>query len=146
MNDNSFRGRASFGKRQEYVAFGELLKRGFDVYATLVDDQGIDCIIRISSTCYLDIQIKARATTAQQGYTFAAMTVPARSNLFFIFYVEHNDTYWVIPSIALQSLCNVNKAGKNAGKMTLQLRKSGGEFDQYRGEDGFELLRKACSS
>jgi hypothetical protein len=28
----SFRTSASFGKRQEYVAIAELLRRGFDVY------------------------------------------------------------------------------------------------------------------
>ena len=36
-----FRDRASFGKRQEYVAIAELLKREYDVYMTLVDDRGI---------------------------------------------------------------------------------------------------------
>ena len=35
----SFRSSASFGKRQEFVAIAELLRRGFDVYLTLVDDQ-----------------------------------------------------------------------------------------------------------
>jgi len=34
-----FRSSASFGKRQEYVAVAELLRRDFDVYMTLVDDQ-----------------------------------------------------------------------------------------------------------
>lgn len=42
----SYRSTASFGKRQEYVVIAELLRRGFDVYQTLVDDQGIDCVIR----------------------------------------------------------------------------------------------------
>ncbi len=51
---------ASFGKRQEYVVIAELLRRGFDVHRTLVDDQGIDCIIRREGEGglrYLDIQI-----------------------------------------------------------------------------------------
>lgn len=42
----NFRSSASFGKRQEYIAVAELLRRGRDVYMTLVDDQQIDCIIR----------------------------------------------------------------------------------------------------
>jgi len=37
----------AFGERIEYVVIGELLKRGFDVYKTLVDDQQIDCVLRI---------------------------------------------------------------------------------------------------
>ena len=58
------RSSASFGKRQEYVAIAELLRRGFDVYMTLVDDQQIDCIIRQEKDGklrYLDVQIKARS-------------------------------------------------------------------------------------
>ena len=45
-NPRSYRNTASFGKRQEYIAVAELLKRGYDVYMTLVDDQQIDCIVR----------------------------------------------------------------------------------------------------
>lgn len=70
-----YRDSASFGKRQEYVVVAELLKRGFDVYMTLVDDQGIDCIIRKDEHTYIDIQIKARSKTAQQWNFFAAMTI-----------------------------------------------------------------------
>jgi hypothetical protein len=33
-----FRHSASFGKRQEFGAIVELLRRGYDVYTTLVDD------------------------------------------------------------------------------------------------------------
>ena len=44
------RSTASFGKRQEYIAVAELLRRGFDVYMTLVDDQQIDCVVRQERT------------------------------------------------------------------------------------------------
>lgn len=60
----AYRDAASFGKRQEYTAISELLRRQFDVYMTLVDDQGIDCVIRREydgKLDYLDIQIKARS-------------------------------------------------------------------------------------
>lgn len=52
-----YRDRASFGKRQEYLVVAELLRRGFDVYMTLVDDQSIDCVLRLDDKRYLDIQI-----------------------------------------------------------------------------------------
>ena len=61
------RSTASFGKRQEYIAVAELLRRGFDVYMTLVDDQQIDCIVRQEKNGklrYLDLQIKARSADA----------------------------------------------------------------------------------
>lgn len=35
-----------FRQAQEFGAIAELLRRGYDVYVTLVDDQGIDCIVR----------------------------------------------------------------------------------------------------
>ena len=66
---SDFRSSASFGKRIEYVVIGELLRRNYDVYQTLVDDQGIDCVLRHkgkSSLIYLDIQIKARSKKSQK--------------------------------------------------------------------------------
>lgn len=97
---------ASFGKRQEYVAIAELLKRGFDVYQTLVDDKGIDCIIRRElegQLSYLDIQIRARSGDAQSrswGLWPSTRFVP-RLNYFFIFYSEPLGRYWIIPSADL---------------------------------------------
>lgn len=94
----TYRNSASFGKRQEYVAIAELLRRGFDVYQTLVDDQGIDCIIRQDAQgepCYIDIQIKARSKDCNPGNAgrFAAMEITSpRPNYFFIFYSEQVDT------------------------------------------------------
>ena len=113
----SYRSSASFGKRQEYVAVAELLRRGFDVYMTLVDDQQIDCIIRQENDGalrYLDIQIKARSNQCVQkdGGFFPAMQIRnPRENFFFIFYSEHADTYWVVPSLELIEEANQNKSG-----------------------------------
>lgn len=148
----SYRDSASFGKRQEYSAVAELLKRGFDVYMTLVDDQGIDCIVRLDSDRYVDIQIKARSRTAKNWNLFAAMTFEPRENLFFIFYTEANETYWTIPSLELINLCSQNKDGKNKGKRTMSVPMSSEtdeakrtakakKFDRYKNENGFELLR-----
>lgn len=115
----AYRNTASFGKRQEYIAVAELLKRGFDVYMTLVDDQGIDCIVRLDRPVpvYLDIQIKARSASAKNPGTFAAMNIQdPRPNYFFIFYSEGADTYWILPSQDVLDKGNINKEGINAGK------------------------------
>ena len=85
----SYRDAASFGKRQEFIVIAELLRRGFDVYLTLVDDQGIDCIIRKNEKCYIDVQIKARSRGAKEGHLFAGMSITPRKNYFFIFYTEN---------------------------------------------------------
>ena len=142
----SFRDSASFGKRQEYVVVAELLKRGFDIYMTLVDDQGIDCVMRIDENTYIDIQIKARSKTAKQWNFFAAMTIQPRDNYYFIFYLETNDTFWVLPSEDVVNLAITNKNGKHSGKHSITLPKSditpkAKAFSVYKGENGFDLLR-----
>ena len=149
------RSTASFGKRQEYIAVAELLKRGYDVYMTLVDDQQIDCVIRQErdgGLRYLDVQIKARSTDAKHAATFAAITVRnPRPNYWYIFYSEEIETYWIMPSQDLVALANVNKGGiakngKNKGKFTIKLankNKSGWKprpkYAKY--QNAFDLLK-----
>jgi hypothetical protein len=115
-----FRNSASFGKRQEMVVFGELLRRDYDVYLTLVDDQQIDCIVRFGDRdppVYVDIQIKARSEAAKNPGTFAAMEIrKPRPNFFFIFYSEAAKCYWVMPSLDVVKLATRNKTGKAAGR------------------------------
>jgi len=50
-----------FGKECEHRVFYELLKLKYDVYSTIVDSHGIDCIIKKrGSKKYFFIQIKGR--------------------------------------------------------------------------------------
>lgn len=145
------RSTASFGKRQEFIAVGELLRRGLDVYMTLVDDQQIDCIIRQEKggqLRYLDIQIKARSNQCieKDGGFFPAMLIRnPRENFYFIFYSEHANTYWIVPSLELVVEARMNKAGANAGKYAIQFCNStkGGlkprpRFQKF--ENAFHLL------
>ena len=145
----SFRSSASFGKRQEYIAVAELLRRGHDVYMTLVDDQQIDCVVRQekdSKLRYLDIQIKARSKQAKNPGTFAAMEIRnPRKNFYFIFYSEKIDTYWILPSLKLIEEAHQNKSGKNAGKYSIKFCnvnnsgvKARPRFAKY--ENAFDLL------
>ena len=150
----SFRSSASFGKRQEFLAIAELLRRGFDVYLTLVDDQQIDCVVRREvdeKPVYLDIQIKARSKDCnpRNAGTFAALEVRnPRPNFFFIFYSEQADSYWIMPSLDLVKEANQNKTGQNAGcyriVFTNLSRKTGQvsprpRFEKYR--NNFDLLK-----
>ena len=149
---SSYRSSASFGKRQEYIAVAELLRRGHDVYMTLVDDQQIDCVIRQEKDGelrYLDIQIKARSkhTNPNNAGRFAAMEIrQPRENFFFIFYSEQADTYWVMPSLELVKEANQNKSGKNQGKYSISFTNANKDgvkprprFSKY--ENAFEILR-----
>jgi hypothetical protein len=116
-----YRDLASFGKRQEFIAISELLRRGFDVNIPLVDDQQVDCIIRKmvnKNPVYLDIQIKARSKDCKpyDAARFAAMTITPRDNYFFIFFSEQLNMYWIISSKELVKIASRNKKGKNKGK------------------------------
>ena len=151
--DRQYRLSASFGKRQEFIAIAELLKHGFDVYLTLVDDQQIDCVVRKevnTKPVYLDVQIKARSKDCdpKNAGRFAAMQIrKPRSNYFFIFYSEQADAYWVMTSKEVVEKATRNKTGKNIGKYTINFtglrqgcvtRKP--EYEPYRNR--FELLRE----
>lgn len=145
----SFRSSASFGKRQEYIAVAELLRRGHDVYMTLVDDQQIDCVIRQEKNGelrYLDIQVKARSIDAKNPALFAAMEIRSpRENFYYVFYSESAGKYWIIPSLVLVKEAHQNKEGKNKGKFSITFAIKGKEevkgrpkFAEY--EDAFDLL------
>ena len=116
----SFRSSASFGKRQEFVAIAELMRRNYDVYLTLVDDQQIDCILRLERDpypVYVDIQIKARSKEAKNPGTFAAMEIrKPRPNFYFIFYSEAANQYWIMPSLDVTKLATRNKSGAAEGR------------------------------
>ncbi len=149
----SFRNSASFGRRQEFAAMAELLKRNYDVYSTLVDDQQIDCIIRLDREpypIYVDVQIKARSKTAKNPGTFAAMEIrKPRPNFYFIFYSEAADQYWVMPSLEVAKLATRNKSGKAIGRYRIVFTNTSvrGEvrprpkWEKWR--NNFELLRTA---
>src|ERR1700754_3672048 len=149
----SFRSSASFGKRQEFVAIAELLKRNYDVYLTLVDDQQIDCIVRLEREpfpVYVDLQIKARSKRAKNPGTFAAMEIRRpRPNFFFIFYSEAANEYWVMPSLEVAKLANQGKSGKAIGRYRIVFTNTnvkGGvrprpKWEKWRNK--FELLELA---
>ncbi|NTV47502.1 MAG: hypothetical protein HGB11_13510 [Chlorobiales bacterium] len=136
-----YRDTASFGKRQEYRAIAELLGRGYDVYQTLVDDQQIDCIVRLSSPNgpkYVDIQIKARSRFAQEkswGDWPNIKLVDPRPNLVFIFYSEPLNATWVVPSLVVAREGYQAPSLKNGYEYKLTFAKS----RKIKGEISFEF-------
>ena len=142
-----YRHKASFGKQQEYIAIAELLKRRYDVYIPLVDDQGIDCVIRRGEHDYVDLQIKARSNDCQptDAGRFTMKIPKPREKYFFLFYSAQAETYWLFPSIELVAQASKNKKGESAGEYSINLtgRKKGKvyarpQYSQY--ENNFELL------
>lgn len=114
----SFRHSAGFGKRMEYNLIGKMLMEGLDCYVPLVDDHGVDCIIKKEDGKFIEIQIKARSREVTDGDAtlFSAITHEYRENFYFVFYSERMDTMWILSSEEFLKECATNKNGKNVGK------------------------------
>lgn len=119
--NTSFRHTAGFGKRIEYWVIGLMLKEGLDVYVPLVDDFGVDAIIRKDDGTIFEVQIKARSNNVIMGDAalYAALTHEKRKNYFFVFYSERLDTIWIMSSKDFIKESVQNKTGKNKGKRSI---------------------------
>jgi hypothetical protein len=117
-----------------------MLKEGLDVYIPLVDDFGIDAVVRKRDGTFIEVQIKARSETISEGDAalFAAITHESRKNYYFVFYSTILDTMWIMTSEEFLNESNENKKGKNVGKRTIWFngKKAGKaycfpKFDKY---------------
>ncbi len=117
----TFRHSAGFGKRIEYWVVGLMLKEGLDVYLPLVDDDGIDAVVKRRDGSFIEVQIKARSRTVilGDGALFAALQHELRNNYWFVFYSERLDTMWVMSSEEFIAESVQNKSGKNVGKRAI---------------------------
>lgn len=141
----NFRHSASFGKRIEYYIIGLMLKEGLDCYIPMVDDDGIDVVVRRSDGSFIAVQIKARSKEVNSGDAalFAAIPHPeVRQNYYFIFYSERLDKMWIMSSEEYLNECTINKTGKNVGKTSIWFngKRKGIEypkarFDKYLAQD-----------
>ena len=114
----SFRHSAGFGKRMEYNLVGKMLMEGLDVYLPLVDDHGVDCVIKKEDGTFIEVQIKARSNEVAEGDAalFAAITHELTPNFYFVFYSERLNSMWIMSSEEFLSECVTNKNGNNKGE------------------------------
>jgi len=117
----AFKHSAGFGKRMEYKMVGDMLMEGLDCYVPLVDDHGVDCVIKKSNGTFIEVQIKARSKTVAEGDAalFAAIYHDYKPNFYFVFYSERLDLMWIMSSEEFLKECVTNKTGKNAGKRSI---------------------------
>lgn len=117
----AFRHAAGFGKRIEYWVVGLMLKQGLDVYLPLVDDDGIDAVVKRPDGSFIEIQIKARSSSVNlgDGALFSAITHELRANYWFVFYSERLDCIWIMSSSEFIAEAVQNKRGANVGKRSL---------------------------
>ncbi|KXI26706.1 hypothetical protein AX660_02720 [Paraglaciecola hydrolytica] len=134
----SFRHSAGFGKRIEFWVAGLMLKEGIDVYMPLIDDNGIDAVVRRDDGTFVEVQIKARSKNVLMGDAalFAALTHELRENYYFVFYSERLETFWILTSAELIAEAVQNKTGKNVGKRSIwfngkRKNKETGEYSEH---------------
>ena len=121
MVDSSFRHSAGFGKRMEYKIVGDMLMEGLDCYMPLVDDHGVDCVIKREDGVFIEVQIKARSKEVTDGDAalFAGITHELTPNFYFVFYSERLGKTWILSSEEFLQECVTNKKGKNIGKHSI---------------------------
>lgn len=123
----------------EYWIIGKMIKEGLDVYVPLVDDFGIDAVVRKEDGTFLEVQIKARSSSVKMrdAALFAAIEHPKlRHNYYFVFYSERMDKMWIMSSKDVIDKAYQNKEGKNKGKRSVWLNgsrkdKSSGQHTEY---------------
>lgn len=113
----SFRDLASFGKRIEYWLIGRMLMEGLDVYVPIVDDHGVDAVIKKEDGTFIEVQIKARSknVTAGDGALFSAIKHELTPNYYFVFYSERMEKMWILSSEEFIERSHQNTSGKNVG-------------------------------
>ena len=130
----SFRHSAGFGKRMEYNLVGKMLMEDLDVYMPLVDDHGVDCVIKKADGTFIEVQIKARSSEVTDGDAalFSAITHEPTENFYLVFYSDRLGMMWILSSEEFLKECVTNKKGKNAGKHSIWF--NGNKKDKKTGE------------
>lgn len=116
-----------FGKSCEHNIFGELLKHNLDVFTTIVDNKGIDCVIRKNKHEYLEIQVKGR----QKRNIFNIGKFSPRKNYFFIF-ITLDEKIYTLSSHVVRGL--VDKRWKL--RFPVGASKKIAAFEQYKYKKG----------
>jgi len=148
--EKSFRHNAGFGKRMEFWIIGEMLRHNLDVYIPLVDDRGVDAVIRRSDGSFIEVQIKARSNDVTIGDAALFAAIPheeERKHYWFIFHSARLNKTWIMSSKEFIAEATQNKTGKNVGKRSIWF--NGYKTDKATGkriEYAYERFEKyACS-
>ena len=115
-----------FGKSMEYLLIGAMLQEGLEVYCPVVDDRGIDAIVRRPDKTFVEVQIKATSkdvAMADAGF-FVVRKCEPNPNYFFIFHaalIGENGKMWIMSANEFIAHASQNIQGKNIGAYNLKL-------------------------
>ncbi|MCL2338902.1 MAG: hypothetical protein FWC51_03020 [Proteobacteria bacterium] len=85
--------RLKFGKRIEYLVISKLLAKDFDCYVPIVDDHGVDVVVRKGDGTLISIQIKA---TDGRGDFPAIKCNETLKDYWLVFYSTTTDKTWIM--------------------------------------------------
>ena len=113
----------------EYKIVGDMLMEGLDCYMPLVDDHGVDCVIKredgVSSWVIAENNAASPSVTSfDLALICISMNTPSSRfitheltpNFYFVFYSERLEKTWILSSKEFLDECVTNKKGKNIGK------------------------------
>jgi hypothetical protein len=137
-----YRHSAGFGRRMEYWLIGQMLREGLDVYVPLVDDIGVDAVIRKADNNFIEVQIKARSHEVKftSAALFAGIDHPLpRQNYYFVFRSERLNTMWIMSSEELMAEASQIKNGRNKGLRAIwlngtKINEATGKREEYQRE------------
>ncbi len=111
------------GRFGEYFVILKLIEKEFDVYPSLVDDKGVDMVVRNANGVYIEIQIKS-VWSERNAEWFQIQTQnenpPIREN-FFIICLDKNQNSWIFPSNVFFDSKYTTKSKKKKGGFTYDL-------------------------
>lgn len=134
------------GKIGEVIVVKKLIELGFDVYDNIVDDKGIDLIIRIEkkdNIIHKDVQIKhSKHYVASDDWWFgiSKSTFFPRSNLYFFFVLDENRIF-VIPSLELKDFLKDMHADKKGNWKIIIKYKMNWVFIARKGKEPIRIDR-----
>lgn len=100
------------GRYGEYYIILQLIEKGFEVYPSLVDDRGVDAVIRNCKGHYLEIQIKSVWSIKYPDW-FQIRTKekePQCGDNFFIICLDAKKECWIFPSTIFFNRKYANRA------------------------------------
>lgn len=119
----AYRDVASFGKRVEHDIISKMLKEDLDVYTPVIDDHGVDMVVKNSKDVFCEVQVKALSAIKNRAPLFAAIQHPTTPipNYWFVFCEEPQGRMWILSSQEFIQECSRNKSGRNVGKCSIYL-------------------------
>ncbi|GHV87932.1 hypothetical protein AGMMS50267_02920 [Spirochaetia bacterium] len=103
------------GKQFEYYVISRMLDANLDVYLPVVDDHGVDAVVKTPDGAFQEIQIKGCSRDKKDGNAalFADINCDkACPNYWFVFYAERLDTLLLLSSKELTRLVKPDTKGK----------------------------------